>query len=72
MSRYAAARVGTLTPWAEAMLRREEISTVRRSSIVRVSGRTARGPWVASGPGGLHEGPRIREVINAAAGETIL
>ena len=68
MSAYGRARVGTLSPWAEAMLTREEISLVRRSKVVLVSGDTARGPWTASGPGGRHVGALIRPTINLAAG----
>lgn len=72
MSNYQYHRIGPLTPWAEAMLSREEISLLRKSRIVSVSGRSARGPWIATGPGGRHEGTPIRAIINAAAGETIV
>jgi hypothetical protein len=65
-------RVGKLTPWAEGMLSRAEVILVRKSKVTSVSGKSARGPWKAVGPGGTCEGPHIRQVINAAAGETLV
>ena len=70
MSAYV--RVGTLTPWAEAMLSRAEVILVRKSKVFSVSGKSARGPWIATSSLGRFEDPRIRVAINAAAGEELV
>ena len=62
---------GLLTPWAEQALKSEERVIVKRHKI-SVSGKSARGPWVATSALGRFEDARIRVAINAAAGEELV
>ena len=67
------AKVGTLTPWASAMLTEAECRTVYGSRVSFVAGKSARGPWSAFGPAGEFRGySDIRTVINLEAGEELL